>query len=51
MRLTKDIIRKMIKEAIDSRDHEGDMAKRQMYKTARDASQCFPDITNDSAWR
>lgn len=53
MRLTKDIIRKMIKEAIDSHDHEGDMAKRQMYKTARDASQILQMIQpgdNYPAW-
>ena len=53
MRLTQDIIRKMIKEAIDSYDHEGDMAKRQMYKTARDASQILQMIQpgdNYPAW-
>lgn len=53
MRLTKDIIRKMIKEAIDSHDHESDMAKRQMYKTARDATQILQMIQpgdNYPAW-
>ena len=95
MRLTKDIIRGLIKEAINAQeredkintilnqlanlddadvnfimtnvrnkmnkledmseahDHEGDMAKRQMYKTARDASQVFKMIhpgDNYPAW-
>jgi hypothetical protein len=95
MRLTKDIIRGLIKEAINAQeredkintilnqlanlddadvnfimtnvrnkmdkqeemseahDHEGDMAKRQMYKTVRDASQIFKMINpgdNYPAW-
>ena len=95
MRLTKDIIRGLIKEAINAQeredkintilnqlanlddadvnfimtnvrnkmdkqeemseahDHEGDMAKRQMYKTARDAKQVFHMIhpgDNYPAW-
>tara|TARA_R100001510_G_C7648194_1_gene205495 strand:+ start:1816 stop:2313 length:498 start_codon:yes stop_codon:yes gene_type:complete len=92
MRLTKDIIRGLIKEALNSQerkdkissilnqlanlddadvnyimsqvrnemdkleeahDHEGDMAKRQMYKTARDAAQVFDMIQpgdNYPAW-
>ena len=95
MRLTKDIIRGLIKEAIsaqeredkintilnqlanlddadvnfimtnvrnkmdkqeemsEAHDHEGDMAKRQMYKTARDAKQVFHMIhpgDNYPAW-
>ena len=95
MRLTQDIIRKLIKEALNAQeredkvdsivrlmsnlddadvnyimtnvrnqldrqedmqeahDHEDDMAKRQMYKTARDASQVFKMIRpgdNYPAW-
>jgi hypothetical protein len=95
MRLTQDIIRKLIKEALNAQeredkinsivrlmsnlddgdvnyimtnvknqlnrqedmqeahDHEDDMAKRQMYKTARDASQVFQMIQpgdNYPAW-
>ena len=92
MRLTKDIIRGLIKEALNAQerkdkissilnqlanlddadvnyimsqvrsemdkleeahDHEGDMAKRQMYKTARDATQVFDMIQpgdNYPAW-
>jgi len=40
-------------EVTEAHDHEGDMAKRQMYKTARDASQVFKMIhpgDNYPAW-
>ena len=63
MKLSKDIIRQLIKEQIDEmcapeppmqpqaavaphhdEDHEGNMAKRQMYKTAKYAAEIFDNI-------
>ena len=71
MKLSKDIIRQLIKEQIDEMcgahnmqsidksmdkhddDHEGNMAKRQMFKTAQYAVEIYDNIHDDDefpAW-
>ena len=72
MKISKDIIRLLIKEQIDEMcgdhsmqsidmnvdhndddDHEGSMAKRQMFKTAQYAAEIFDNISDDDefpAW-